>query len=221
MLVLLVAPAGLCIVPYSAEGDQLPACLMEPLHDSIPLPDFGLTRANLPGEDFDEPCEAIAADAWVMSQSSQGALFVHAGGPAGNGRYWDVTVGIGEANLAQPQRGVCLRSSTIGWRTLRRYHTPLEWNADLNEDGEPELVLWSSFPLSEEATPGEFGIIAWVYQLDADAALSIDWSLSRTLALEIARSYRGDLNQGGRLRQLRSRAAQALEDFGRGMCVSG
>ena len=218
---ILVVPLGLCITPYSSESEQLPACLMEPVHISIPLPDFGLTRTTFPGDEFDEPCEDVPVNEWALRSSSQGTLFVNADGPAGSGRYWNVIVGLGGEGLTAPRRGVCLETSTVGWRTLQRYKTPLEWNTDLNGDGEPELVLWSSFPLSGSGTAGEFGVVGWVYRLDAGAVLSIDWGLSRTLALDIARSYRSDLNQGERLKDLRSRAAQALEDFNRGMCTVG
>lgn len=59
-----------------------------------------------------------------------------------------------------------MTTSTAGWRTLRQYRRiSLLWLEDLDQDGEAELIIWDSFPLKENASMAEYGLVAWVYRL--------------------------------------------------------
>ena len=201
----------------TAHAQELPVCLMQPMYRSIPFPEKGLTEAFEAAMEI--PCKGTEAGAWTIGRSNQGTLFVHADGPAGSGRYWTITVGIGAEGRTEPLRGVCLQTATTGWRTLPRYKSPLVWNGDLDGDGRSELILWDSFPLNNDASPAAFGLIAWVYRLEQNASLNLDWGLSRDLALDIAESYRTELDGDEGLKALRRKAGEALEAFGRDECV--
>jgi hypothetical protein len=112
-------------------------------------------------------------------------------------------------------------TNTSGWRTLQRYkQAPLPWLDDLDNDGRAELIIWSSFPLQEDASSADYGLIAWVYRLTSEDSLTIDWGLSRQMAREIAAAYRSPLYSTGSpyLRPLRSKAAEALERFADDRC---
>ena len=215
MFVILAVPLLIC----TAHAEDLPSCLMAPEYVSIPFPEKGLIALKLPEEGVNEECENTPNGPWTIKPSNKAFLFVNTTGPVGSGRYWEIMVGIGKENQTKPQRGVCLYTTTIGWRTLQSYSSPLMWNTDLDGDGKSELIIWDSFPLQNETVPGEFGLVAWVYQLDDRACLRLDWTLSRKLALSIAESYRTELNRGKRLKQTRNKAGHALEAFGRNKCA--
>jgi hypothetical protein len=108
----------------------------------------------------------------------------------------------------------------VGWRTLQRYKkTPLPWLDDLDNDGRAELIIWSSFPLQEDASLADYGLIAWVYRLTSEDSLAIDWGLSRQMAREIAEAYRAPLEPlDSYLGPLRTKAAEALERFADKAC---
>jgi hypothetical protein len=143
-------------------------------------------------------------------------LFVYAAGPAGSGRYWNVTIGIAKRQQSKPSRGICLVTSTAGWRTLQQFKkSPLSWLDDLDDDGKAEVIIWSSFPLREEASMAEYGLMAWVYRAHSENSLVIDRDLSRKMAGEIAKAYRSKTRYAG---PLRAEAAEALERFVDGRC---
>ncbi len=167
----------------------------------------------LADEAFQGPCDPVSSHAWVRSTSKILDLFVHTEGPTGSGRYWTVAVGIGNKNDIGPSRGFCFMTSTVGWRTLREYkRTPLPWTEDLDGDGKPELIVWSSFPLSKNASYAEYGLMAWVYQVNAKGKFTIDWELSCKMARELAGAYRRSLGRNKILSQkTRNKIAEALE----------
>src|SRR5262245_65933554 len=94
---------------------QAPECLVRPDPLEIRLPASGL--AWLPGESSSGPCDRIPDDGWTRGHAGSSDLFVHADGPSGSGRYWDVTLGVGRRGQARPDRGACLSATTVGWRT--------------------------------------------------------------------------------------------------------
>ena len=117
-------------------------------------------------------------------------------------------------------RGFCLVTSTVGWRTLQQLKgSPLPWAADLNGDGRAELIIWDSFSLREGASQAEFGLVAWVYQVDPKGVFTIDWGLSRQMARELASAYWQPLKPDASLQALRITAAQALEAFASERCT--
>ena len=142
-------------------------------------------------------------------------------GPSGSGRYWNVTVGLAEAGKTRPTRGFCVTTSTIGWRTLRNFNNnPLPWVSDRNENGLPEFILWDSFPLREEASMAEFGLIAWVYEADQKGLFRINWQLSREIAFEIASAYRKPLEEtNDRIQNMRKDFARYIEEFASQRCT--
>jgi len=200
-------------------GDPLPLhCLMRPDHLEMRFPGRGFTW--LPGEEFSGGCDDVPKEKWIRDTSGSLDLFVCADGPSGSGRYWNITVGVAGKQHSKPNRGVCLMTSTAGWRTLQRYRrTPLPWLSDLDSDGRSELIIWSSFPLHEDASLAEYGLVPWVYRLASDDVLSIDWTLSRRMAREVAQAYRSAPDpKADRLARLRTAAAEALEQFAGERC---
>ncbi len=213
LISLMILLAGLWVSLVLAGDSFPPACSMRPDHLKI-----GFT--GLQGEDSSGICDDVPAKKWIRNSSGCLDLFVYADGPSGSGRYWNVTVGVGERQSSKPIRGVCLMTSTVGWRTLQRYRkTPLPWLDDLDKDGRAELILWSSFPLREDASLAGYGLMAWVYRLASDDSLAIDWGLSRRMAREIAEAYRSPLDSTAPyLGPLRTEAAEALEWFADEQC---
>ena len=218
MIFLVILSGWLCATPVLA-GDPLSSpCLMPPATLSIVLPDRGFT--SMPGKDFGDTCGSVPVEEWNRGTSGSLDLFVHADGPAGSGRFWTVTVGVSEKQSSEPIRGICLSTSTIGWRTLQRYSKgPLPWLDDVDDDGIPEFILWASFPLHYEASMAEYALVAWVYRLVSSDSLVIDWDLSRELAGSIEKEYRSPLKTTtGYPGELRTQAAEALERFADERC---
>jgi hypothetical protein len=192
---------------------------MRPDRIEIALPSRGFTW--LQDEASSGSCDEVPAGKWTRRPAGNLDLFVCADGPSGSGRYWNVTVGVGERQSTKPVRGVCLITSTVGFRTLQRYkEIPLAWLDDLDKDGRSELILWSSFPLREESTLAEYGMVAWVYRLASKDSLAIDWALSQKMAREVAQAYRsGSDPTAASLGRLRTEAAEALERFADKRCL--
>lgn len=183
-------------------------------HPTIVLPETGL--AWLVGEDFEGPCEDVPAKEWTRKPCGPVELLVHAEGPSGSGRYWILTIGLTTRKGAAPERGVCLQTSTLGWRTLQRFKDlPLPWADDLDEDGKAELMIWDSFPLTADESMAELGLMAWVYRIQPDATFTIDWNLTRRMARELAAAYRLPLQpeRMGKLQEVRNSIARELEKF--------
>ncbi len=181
-----------------------PPCLMAP--DSA---EIRLTKNDLPSE--------VSAGEWARRSAGAFDLLVFAQGPEGSGRYWTVAIGTAKKGQQRPVRGVSLETSTVGWRTLLEFkRSPLPWIEDVDADGKAEFILWSSFPLREEASMAELGLVAWVYRPVSVDRLIIDWELSRKMAGELAESYR--MPAKGAFSDLRARAAQALQAFADGQC---
>ena len=180
---------------------------------TISLPKKGL--AWLPGEDFEGACEDVPAKGWTRKLSGPFDLLVHADGPSGSGRYWVLTAGIAGRQRETPERGICLQTSTLGWRTLQQFkNLPLPWADDLDQDGKAELIIWDSFPLSADESMAEFGLMAWVYRVKPDETFSVDWNLTRRMAGELAEAYRLPLQADRwKLQKVRNLIAQELEIF--------
>jgi hypothetical protein len=218
LMPLLILPVVLGMSLAPADNSAAPPCLMRPARLEIHLPDRGFHW--LKDEEDERVCGMVPAQNWTRGSAGPDDLVVYANGPAGSGRYWTVTVGVGGSRDALPTRGVCFTTSTVGWRTLQHYRNgPLPWLEDLDHDGKAEVIVWESFPLHEEATMAEFGLVAWVYRLAPAGTLSIDWKLTRQMAGEIAAAYRKPLDRKDALQgKLRLEAAEALEQFASDGC---
>ncbi|SEM69215.1 hypothetical protein SAMN04489760_1358 [Syntrophus gentianae] len=218
LLHLLSFMVSLWAIPVLA-GDLPSLCLMQPPYHEMRLPDHGLTW--LPDEDFSGGCGDVQPEQWIRKSLGSVDLLMYADGPRGSGRTWDVAVGVSEKGGSKPLRGVCLQTSTEGWRTLQRYRKgPLPWMDDLDADGKAELIIWDSFPLHENASLAEYGLVAWVYRLASRDSFVIDLVLSRRLARSIAEEYRAPLGNEGLPYpgKLRTDAAEALEKFANERC---
>jgi len=228
-LALLTAAAAAAVFPLfvptlapqasvlAASTSQTPYCRMAPAHRAIRIPARRLTW--LAGEEDSGACDGVGAGDWSRTPSRPADLWVHADGPSGSGRHWTVTVGTGPKAGAVPTGGVCLSTSTVGWRTLRRFgQGPLPWTGDADRDGRGEVVVWSSFPLSNEPSAAEFGLVAWVYEMQSASLLSLDVAQSRRLARQVAAAYRDTAGVDADLAPLRRRAAESLDAFARGTC---
>lgn len=219
-LISVVLLAGsLSVAPLLAGEVPSSPCLMKPPARSIQLQERGFTW--LPGGDFTGPCHSIPADGWSRRSAGPWDLHVHTVGPEGSGRFWAISVGVSSKQDSKPVRGACLSTSTLGWRTLQRYSKgALPWADDINNDGRAELVLWDSFPLSEEASMAQYALVPWVYRLASQHSLVIDWDLTRGLARSLAKEYRSPPDLVHKpLQDLRVQAAQALERFANKRCV--
>ena len=199
-----------------AAEPALSPCLMQPRVQAMVLPERGFSR--LPGDDLD--CPEVPLTAWQRAAAGPWTLAVHADGPAGSGRFWTLAVGVLGDGPSPFARGVCLSSSTIGWRTLQGFGTgALRWLEDVDGDGNAELILWDSFALRDEPSMAEYGLMAWVYRLAAADTLRLDRALSRSRARTLATAYRLASVTPAHLEALRSEAATALEEFADGRCA--
>jgi len=219
MIVLVVLFRWLYADAVSAADHLPPPCLMQPAVRSMVIPDSS-GFAWLPDDGFNEVCESVPIDGWDRRTAGSLDLFVHTDGPAGSGRFWSVTVGVAASQSPKPSRGVCISTSTVGWRTLQRHSKgPLRWLDDVDDDGIPEVILWDSFPLRDDASMAEYALMAWVYRLVSVDSLVIDWDLSRELARSIEKEYRSSLDSSSVYSsELRTLAADALERFSGGRC---
>jgi len=219
-LLLLISLVG--SLPAAAAPDPGSAnCAMIPAHVRMPLPPSGLTWVD--DKDLSGACEEVPAGQWTTAHAKAGTVMVHADGPGGSGRFWTVTVGLASKTGSKPDRGFCLTTSTVGWRTLLIYkRTPLPWLADLDADGAAEVLIWDSFPLSEDPSEAEYALVAWVYRPDAVGTFTLDWALSRKMAAELAEAYASPMPEGVQWADaLRKKASEELEAFARGQCRPG
>ena len=204
-----------------AINSEAPLCKMHALVNEFKFPRQGFIWLN--GDDAGGQCSKIVNTDWSRKKSGSQTLFVHLDGPSGSGHYWTVSYGAGDDSSSAPSRGGCLQTSTAGWRTLQKFGLkPLAWLDDTNKDGNAGIVIWHSFPLVEEPSAGEYGLMAWVYRQGKNGTYTIDWNMTRDKADELAKAYREPLElQGLNNNSLRENAALALEQFAHGICGVG
>ena len=178
-------------------------CLMQPEHSSIQLSKKGLE------------CNQDSKIVWKTGISDKIKLYLYTDGPSGSGHFWSGIVGVSSKNGTTPVVGACFTTTTIGWRTLQHFNNAaIPWIDDVDADGKDEIIYWHSFPLINEATPAEFGLMAWVYEVTSNDILSLNMDLSREMAKRLAKSYRSGNNLKDHiLVKLRLKAASSLEMF--------
>jgi hypothetical protein len=190
------------------------SCLMAPLRAEIVLPAGGFVTAEGHGI---VALGDVPKD-WQRAPLGANDLTLHLEGPEGSGRYWIVTVGVA-ARGRQPDRGVVIETSTAGFRSLQSFgNRGLQWLGDRDNDARHELVVWDTFFLNDKQVQSESGLVGWVYRVAAaNDRLTLDWTLTRALAREVAAGYRApipDPSAGAALlRQERAGAAEALMSF--------
>jgi len=203
-------------------GEDPGQCELVPPRISIPVPENRLHW--LDGYEFAGVCEPVEDQAWLQIPYGSRDFLVNAHGPSGSGRYWRITVALTSDHSGRPQRGFCLTTSTLGWRTLQRFHEmPLPWIGDPDGDGQPEFILWDSFPVATDPrSMSEYALVAWAYQVTAGGTFTIDWDATRSMALEIATAYSEPLQgANSRLLSLREQASRTLLKFASENCESG
>lgn len=230
MLFILVLPFffGACIESQvssksiTAAETPMEKCRMNPPWVTIQMPESGFASIS-PGEDSE--CGDALAGNWKRYAGKSYDLMLVLNGPGGSGRYWYNTVGVVDKKDSAPARGICFETSTIGWRSLQDFENRgLPWAEDLNDDGDPDLVVWDSFSLNDdEDAPVEpyTGLMAWVYRTDDGEKFELDWEMSRKFAGRIAVEYHKSLpHTDASMKMIREKAAFALETFANESCIS-
>ena len=212
------------VVNEQTPGEKTTTCLMRPPFRRLDIPEHGLVRVA--DDDTGGSCDVMPRYRRTDGTGTSGRqLLIDAVGPAGSGRYWTVTVRPADSASAvdADPRGVCVRTSTIGWRSLQRLgNTALPWSGDRDADGDQELILWHSFPLDAQAEASDFGLTAWIYEHRSADRLILDLSQTRALAREIAAEYASPIEGSTeRLQRARTRASTALTDFADAKCSLG
>jgi len=206
---------------------ELPVCsLPAPVVMRIDIPASGWRQADSTMQESE--CLQPAADTRQMpvpqsNTAGRNHVTIYADGPHGSGRYWDISLGISTTQAGIPERGVCLQTTTLGWRSLQHFENKaIPWSEDLDHDGEAEFILWDSFSFEanpELASNATYALVAWVYKRTGADRLELDLPLSRKMAQRIAAAYRKPLKSTNMYSQTqRDIPAGILEKFGNGQC---
>jgi hypothetical protein len=196
-------------------------CAMVPPYTTIRMP-ASPVFTWLPDEATSGACESIHPERWQRSQTTAGDLVLNLVGPEGSGRYWTITIGRVPPGAHTPDRGVCLATTTSGWPILGSFRDrPLPWIEDVDRDSSAEVIIWTSFALRAGAAQFESGLMPWVYHVDRDGTLTLDHTLSRRLAGEVARAYRAPAPNplATHYKAQRQLAADALEAYSSAACT--
>lgn len=196
-------------------------CRMTPPWGTIQIPKRGFVSIDPVG---DGECNDSLAGKWERYAGKSYDLMLVLDGPGGSGRYWHNTVGVADKKETAPARGICFEESTIGWKSLRGFENrALPWAEDLNRDGDPELIIWDSFFLSDDeemSDPPYIGLMAWVYRTGNGEKFELDWEMSRKFAARIAVEYHKPLpDLDTFMKMIREKAALALETFAKEGCI--
>jgi hypothetical protein len=225
-IVLALASAGFVGIRPSAPASHAATCRLLPPFETVQMPAAGVTwRA---GEELDGEChdEDDPPERWIRKPLRDVDVMLEARGPEGSGRYWRITIGLGEHGAVRPDRGACVMTLTAGWPILTSFRKEgLPWLEDRDGDGNAEAVIWLSFPLAADGPQWQSGLMGWVYRISPEGVLTLDVNLSRRMAREIAAAYRTNRNipNAGRAnaeyRALRRRAASFLDEFSNARCA--
>jgi hypothetical protein len=153
---------------------------------------------------------------WVRHSGAGFELFVHADGPGGSGRYWQIAVGHGPQGATAPTKGFCFETSTLGWRTLQKFEDkPIPWAEDVDGDGDPELIVWSSFfaGSDEETSPHPSGLMAWVYRVSPEGFFELELDLTFRFASRIIKAYRTPVGDDEAIQKTRDMIADCIKSF--------
>ena len=135
---------------------------------------------------------------------------------------WDISVAVKSPEAGNPLRCVCLNADTRGMQTLLEFEgSALPWLEDIDKDGDPEVILWRSFPTVDWA-PSEYGftdgLMGWVYRFENGKRLVLDKDASKRLAARLVKAYRKPVSDED-LQEIREEAARRLERFIKGACL--
>jgi len=112
-------------------------------------------------------------------------------GPEGSGRYWSVGIAIDGPN----HPFACLTASTVGFRqvfSVGKLIAPIQWFADLDKNGDRELILWHRLPWGSAEI--ENGMYPVAYVLDGTELVRRD-DLAVATRARLAHAYRALLHR--------------------------
>jgi len=205
---------------------ELPVCSMPTpaMHINIPVSGWEPADSTLLESSCPQPGEFIHQIPISQPKpTGQNYFNIYTNGPRGSGRYWDISLGISTTQAGIPERGVCLQTTTLGWRSLQHFENKaIPWFEDLDHDGKAEFILWDSFSFEDNpdlASNATYALVAWVYKLTGANRLQLDLPLSRKMAQRIAAAYRKPLKSTNMYSQTqRDIPAGILEKFGNAQC---
>lgn len=158
---------------------------IHPRYDTIPFPPSGIITL-----DDEAVADSVNVKSWQEGKSNGYNLYILPVMHSGSGRGWTVTIGISDSNRSEPDYGVRLSTSTIGWRTLRKFENGgLPWLGDIDGDSNDDIIIWDSFSAFESGTNSGFGLIAWVFSLDENGLLVLNTNGTSILLNRIALAY--------------------------------
>ena len=144
---------------------------------NIVIPEHGFK--NL---DSGPPCPLPNTGKWQYVNSGNVTIAFYANGPEGSGHFWQIIIGLTPKPNTLPDRGVCLKVSTIGWHHRRLPdQEDLFWLKDLDNDGKPELIIWDSTPLSSDSVYTAYTLRAQVFRFDGYSTFYFQKELSQQL----------------------------------------
>jgi len=160
-----LAEAAPAVIPLATPGGELP--------DDCP-PDFDPAAAGC----------AQGADCDVGELHGRAHAVLARIGPVGSGRFVSLGLAVGSSH-----RYACMTASTVGWRYLAQVGemlAPLPWLADIDGDGEAELVLWHRLPWGDAEVTN--ALMPVVYVLDGDRLVRRD-DRSHELRAKVGAAY--------------------------------
>jgi hypothetical protein len=114
-----------------------------------------------------------------------------------------------------------LMTGTRGWRYLPNDEgfegNGLDWAADLDKDGNPELLLWDSFYIDNDGILAV--LFAWVYKTDAAGHFKLDKALTRQFAKRILTVYSKKIDKQDITQTVQTMAIYHLNRFINGACI--
>ena len=139
----------------------------------------GCTSAEVPEDHAWRTCEI-----GMMRGHTRAA--VQAIGPSGSGHFWTVVIALDTPTHPH----ACLGGSTVGFRLLVPVASQVpkvQWFADVDGNGERELILWERLPWGNYEVANALYPI--VYVLDGNELVRRD-DLAAGLRAGVARAYR-------------------------------
>ncbi len=166
-----------------------------PMEDTLTSAYWGFRHLGEEQELF-EPLEDSTK--WVRGESGGKVLSIFPEMHGGSSRSWTITVGVNDSSSLALSYASQFMTSTIGWRTLQNFEdSALPWVEDVDKDGNDEIIIWSSFLAFETGTNADFGLIAWVYDLDSTGTLRVNIEKSKQILNRVAQAYEKPLAQRG------------------------
>ncbi len=182
---------------------------IEPRYDTISFPTTGFTKL-----DDEAVADSIDLKSWQIGNSNGYNLFLLSNLHSGSGRGWTITIGVSNSDSVSPDYGVILSTSTIGWRTLKKFENKmLPWIEDIDGDSNDDIIIWDSFLAFESGTNADFGLIAWVYSLDQNGYLVLNMNSTSLLLERIATEYDKNLPNNPYLKMKRDTISQIIREY--------